>query len=155
MKDELPKPAPWKRRRLLRLASGLVFIGLIVFVGAIFASGPVTVPYLGNLLASQGTRGPVTLSIESASVDFTADDGIRIVIQDVRVDISGGAPVTLELPRLEAPLTRSALWSGDIRFASLHLKAAASHDRLEGRTGSGSRDQPVVRSRQSHRQRDR
>ncbi|MBO9427061.1 AsmA-like C-terminal domain-containing protein [Labrenzia sp. R4_1] len=121
MKDELPKPASWKRRRLLRLASGLVFVGLFVFVGAIFASGPVTVPFLGNLLASQGTRGPVTLSVESASVDFTADDGIRIVIEDVRVDISGGAPVTLKLPRLEAPLTRSALWSGDIRFASLHL----------------------------------
>lgn len=109
------------RRSLLRWGAGLIVVGLAVFAAVVFSSGPVTVPFLGDFLAAQGTRGPVTLSIESASLDFTEDDGVKILAENVSAEISGGAPVSLRFPQLEVPLDRAALFSGKIKFASLQL----------------------------------
>ncbi|WP_209010680.1 AsmA-like C-terminal domain-containing protein [Labrenzia sp. PHM005] len=121
MKDQLPEKSKVSRRSLLRWGAGLFVVGLAVFVAVVFTSGPVMVPFLGSFLAAQGTRGPVTLSIESASLDFTDAAGVKIVANDVDVEISGGAPVSLRFPQLEVPLDRSALLSGKLKFASLQL----------------------------------
>ncbi|MEP3047716.1 MAG: AsmA-like C-terminal domain-containing protein [Roseibium sp.] len=95
----------------------LILSGIV----ALFARGPVTVPLLGNLLSQQGSRGPVSLEIGSASLDFTDPSGIKIVVYHAEIVIEGEAPVTILLPRVEAPLDRSALLSGNVQFSSLHL----------------------------------
>ncbi|MCK7611198.1 AsmA-like C-terminal domain-containing protein [Roseibium sediminicola] len=94
---------------------------LIAGVVTLFASGPVRVPLLGSLLAYQGTRGPVQLEVSRASLDFTAPDGINIVIEDMRAEIDGPSPVQITLPRLTAPLNRDALLSGKVHFSWLSL----------------------------------
>lgn len=102
----------------------IVLFGLVLVVAGVavlFARGPVAVPLLGGLLAQQGTRGPVSLSIDSASLDFTAPEGIRILVTDAAVRIDGEASVLIELPYLEAPINRQALLSGKVHFSSLDL----------------------------------
>ncbi|MHA7773036.1 AsmA-like C-terminal domain-containing protein [Roseibium sp. M-1] len=114
------KPRKFSRKRLCLLAAGLLVLSLATVVG-LFATGPVRVPMLGSLLAYQGTRGPVELFVGSASLDFTADEGINILIKDARADIAGASPVSISLPVLTAPLNRQALYSGKIQFSSLNL----------------------------------
>lgn len=123
-----------QRKRRKRLWFGLAAV-LVIGIGAllaVFASGPVTVPLLGTLLASQGTRGPVTLSVESASVDFTDPKGIKLVVTGADVEIAGATPVSIRLPRLEAPINRAALGSGNVHFASIR-----AHDPVVSITLSG------------------
>jgi len=99
-----------------------VFLLLVAGISALFASGPVRVPLFGSLLAYQGTRGPVQLEVARASVDFTAPDGINILLEDVRAEIAGPSPVRISLPRLTAPLNRDALLNGKFHFAWLSLE---------------------------------
>ncbi|PVB62824.1 hypothetical protein DCO57_04965 [Labrenzia sp. 011] len=70
----------------------------------------------------QGTRGPVTLSVVRASVDFTAPGGLEVIIQDATADIEGPSPVSIRLPRLTAPINIDALFSGKVHFSSLVLE---------------------------------
>jgi len=99
-----------------------IFVALVVGVISLFASGPVRVPLLGSLLAYQGTRGPVHLEVSHASLDFTAPDGINVLIEDMRAEIDGPSPVRIALPRLTAPLNRDALLSGKVHFSWLSLE---------------------------------
>ncbi len=91
-------------------------------VAVLFSQGPVHVPLLGTLLAMQGTRGPVSLSVDRALVDVTAPNGVEIILEGARADISGPSPVSLNLPRLTAPLNVDALLSGRIHFSALLLE---------------------------------
>lgn len=100
----------------------LALVVVLAGVALMFASGPVRIPLLGSLLAMQGTRGPVTLSVARASVDFTAPDGLDIIIEDARAEIAGPSAVSIRLPRLTAPLNSDALFSGKIHFSSLDLE---------------------------------
>ncbi|MET1410746.1 AsmA-like C-terminal domain-containing protein [Roseibium sp. HPY-6] len=108
-------------RRRIWFASAIILVLAIAGVVALFASGPVPVPFMGSILAAQGTRGPVTLSIERASLDFTAPEGVEVVLEDAVAEIAGPAPVTLSLPKLVVPMDREALLSGKLRFSSLIL----------------------------------
>ncbi|MES0809122.1 AsmA-like C-terminal domain-containing protein [Roseibium sp. SCPC15] len=92
--------------------------GLVV----LFSSGPVRIPMLGSLLAYQGTRGPVQLSVARASVDFTSPGGIDVILEDAKAEISGTSPVSITLPKLTAPIDRDALLMGKIHFSSLNLE---------------------------------
>ena len=114
------KVTPKKRKRL-RYVVAAVLVSLVAGIAILFATGPVHIPLLGSLLAYQGTRGQVELSIGSASVDFTAPDGINILISDAKAEIAGGSPVSISLPELTAPLNRDALLSGKLHFSSLIL----------------------------------
>jgi hypothetical protein len=114
------KRRKFSRKRLWLLAAGILVLSLATVAG-LFATGPVRVPFLGSLLAYQGTRGPVQLHVGSASLDFTAGEGVNILIEDARADIAGASPVSISLPSLTAPLDRQALYSGKINFSSLHL----------------------------------
>lgn len=117
------KTGPQKRRRLrLRWLVAVLLVSVVAGLVALFASGPVRVPLLGSLLAHQGTRGPVQLSVAHASLDFTAPDGIIVLISDVEAEIGGASPVRIRLPELIAPLDRDALLGGNIHFSWLDLK---------------------------------
>lgn len=111
-----------KRRRRLRWVVLAFFVAVVVGVTLLFASGPVRVPLLGSLLAYQGTRGPVQLEVSHASLDFTAPDGINVLIEDMRAEIDGPSPVRISLPMVTAPLNRDALLSGKIHFSWLSLE---------------------------------
>lgn len=120
-----------KRLRLRWFAVGVLVV-LAAAVVALFASGPVRVPLLGSLLAYQGTRGPVQLSVAHASLDFTAPDGINVVISDIEAEIEGASPVKILLPELTAPVDRDALFSGKLHFSWLDLKDPALSVGLPG-----------------------
>ncbi|TYC58740.1 DUF3971 domain-containing protein [Rhodobacterales bacterium] len=77
---------------------------------------------LGSLLAHQGSRGPVDLSVARASLDFTSSDGVEVILEDARADIAGASPVSIRLPKLTAPIKLESLFSGQIHFASLNLE---------------------------------
>ncbi|GAA0771468.1 hypothetical protein GCM10009077_02700 [Roseibium denhamense] len=129
--DKLPK------RRISRLKkAGLAAAGLLVLViagcAAILTTGPVTVPLLGTFLAQQGTRGPVSLHIGKASLDFTTPGNVNVVVEDARVEIAGQSPVAIDLPRLEAPVDKSALLSGQLHFSSLKLDRPQIRIALKG-----------------------
>ncbi len=109
------------KRKFLRFAVLAVIVFALAGVAALFASGPVRVPLLGSLLAMQGTRGPVTLSVDRALIDLTAPDGVEVVLEGALAEIAGPSPVSLKLPRLTAPLNVDALLSGKIHFSSLVL----------------------------------
>lgn len=119
------------RRRFWYLAA-FVIVCAVAGLVVLFASGPVRVPLLGSLLASQGTRGPVQLSVAQAQVDFTASDGIEIILEDATVDIAGAAPVNISLPRLVVPLDRDNLLAGQLRFSSLLLDRPRVRVALKG-----------------------
>lgn len=119
------------RRRFWYLAA-FVVICVVAGLAVLFASGPVRIPLLGSLLASQGTRGPVQLSVELARIDFTAHDGIEIILEDASVDIGGPAPVNISLPRLVVPLDRDELLAGKLRFSSLLLDRPRVRVALKG-----------------------
>jgi len=110
------------KRVRLRWVAVAVLVFALSGIGLLFASGPVRVPLLGSLLAYQGTRGPVQLSVAHASLDFTATDGINVLLKDIQAEIGGPSPVTISLPELVAPLDRDALLSGKINFAWLDLE---------------------------------
>ncbi|WP_156510611.1 AsmA-like C-terminal domain-containing protein [Labrenzia sp. OB1] len=107
---------------LVRIFFAVVLIGALAGLTVLFASGPVRIPFLGHLLAMQGTRGPVTLSVARASLDFTAPGGLDVIIEDARADIDGPSPVSIRLPKLTAPIDMDALFSGRIHFSSLDLE---------------------------------
>ncbi|MCV0428977.1 MAG: hypothetical protein K5905_26280, partial [Roseibium sp.] len=90
-----PRKAKDKKSRRFRLRYFVLVFLVCLLAGllALFASGPVRIPMLGSLLAYQGTRGPVELSVARASVDFTAAAGINIILEDARADIKGASPV--------------------------------------------------------------
>ncbi|MEO9774566.1 AsmA-like C-terminal domain-containing protein [Roseibium sp.] len=111
-----------RKKRRWRLVAAAVVICLFGGVIALFASGPVRVPLLGSVLAYQGTRGPVDLSVGYASLDVTAPDGINIVLRDVEARIDGASPVRISLPRLTAPINRDSLLEGDVHFTWLDLE---------------------------------
>lgn len=120
--DKPVEEKPLKRRRKrLRLVVLALLVCLVAGIVALFATGPVRVPLLGSLLAYQGSRGPVHLQVAYASLDFTAPDGINILIRDLHAEIDGPSPVRISLPKLTAPLDRDALLSGNIHFAWLDL----------------------------------
>jgi AsmA-like protein/uncharacterized protein DUF3971 len=119
-----------RKRFVIFLILGLVC--LIAGLGVLFASGPVRVPLLGSLLAFQGTRGPVELSVGRASLDFTAKDGVEIILEDAHAHISGPSPVSIILPSLTAPLDPQALLSGRIHFSSLTLESPRIKVELKG-----------------------
>lgn len=129
-------PIEKKHRRSLRRAFWLGLVLLVVgglgALVALFSSGPVGVPYLGSVLAWQGTRGPVSLSIESASVDFTDPEGIKIVVTGAHVEIAGSTPVDIRLPRLEAPVSRAGLAVGQLHFTSIRALDPAVSISLSG-----------------------
>ncbi|GAB4510784.1 MAG: DUF3971 domain-containing protein [Roseibium sp.] len=106
----------------MRIGAAAVLILLAGGIAVLFATGPVRVPLLGALLAYQGSRGPVHLSVGHASVDFTAPDGINILIENVRAGIDGPSPVSISLPKLTAPINRDALLSGKVHFTWLDLQ---------------------------------
>ncbi|MBN9670805.1 AsmA-like C-terminal domain-containing protein [Roseibium aggregatum] len=111
---------PWRRRAVF--LAGALLLCLVSALAVLFASGPVRIPLLGSLLAMQGTRGPVQLSVESASLDFTSPDGIDVIIENARAKISGNAPVNIVLPKVVAPLKTDALLKGQVHFESLNLE---------------------------------
>ncbi len=115
------RPRKNTRRRVVLIAITLLIClaGGIVFL---FSGGPVRVPMLGSLLALQGSRGPVDLSVGSASLDFTAPDGVEIILRDARADIAGPSPVSIRLPKLIAPLDTDAFLSGKVHFSALILE---------------------------------
>lgn len=127
------KPKRSRRRRVV-IFLVLVLVCAIAGVGVLFASGPVRIPLLGSLLAYQGTRGPVDLSISRASLDFTAEDGVEIIIEDAHALISGPSPVEISLPRLTAPLDPKALLSAQVHFSSLNLESPEIKVELKGGT---------------------
>ncbi len=121
-KNEPAKALPrTTSRKRLRYAVAAVFVCLVAGLVYLFSSGPVRIPFLGALLASQGTRGPVTLSIAEGRIDFTAPDGIEILLSSATVDIAGPTPVQINLPKLTVPLDPEELISGKLRFSSLQL----------------------------------
>lgn len=121
-----------------------LFLCLIAGLVALFASGPVRVPLLGSLLAYQGTRGPVELQISRASLDFTAPDGINILIEDMRAEIDGPSPVLIRLPKLVAPLNRDALFSGNVHFSWLSLEKPRVEVLLKGGPAKVPEMQPLM-----------
>ncbi|MEM8702977.1 MAG: AsmA-like C-terminal domain-containing protein [Pseudomonadota bacterium] len=108
-------------RRRYWLAVLLLLVCVTAGLTILFASGPVRIPFLGSVLASQGTRGPVELSVKQGSVDFTAPDGIEIILEEAALDIEGPAPVAIRFPKLVVPLDPDALFAGKLRFSSLQL----------------------------------
>ena len=84
-----------KKRKRLRYVVAAVLVGLVAGIAILFATGPVHIPLLSSLLAYQGTRGQVELSIGSASVDFTAPDGINILISDAGAHSASKQPAGL------------------------------------------------------------
>lgn len=130
---ELKEPGKARpKRKRLRYFVAFLLVCLVAATIAVFASGPVRVPMLGSLLAMQGTRGPVTLSVDGASLDFTARDGINIILEGAEASISGPSAVTLRLPKLTAPLNRDALFSGKVHFSSLILDQPHVEIELKG-----------------------
>ena len=112
-------------RKTVRRRYWFAALGLLVCVSAglavLLASGPVRVPLLASILASQGTRGPLELSVKHGSVDFTAQDGIEFILEEAVLEIAGPAPVTIRFPKLVVPLDPDALLDGKLRFSSLQL----------------------------------
>ena len=76
-------------RRRYWLAVLLLLVCVTAGLTILFASGPVRIPFLGSVLASQGTRGPVELSVQQGSVDFTAPDGIELFLDAAALDSTG------------------------------------------------------------------
>ncbi|WP_269581724.1 AsmA-like C-terminal domain-containing protein [Roseibium sp. Sym1] len=134
---------PQKRKRL-RLIAVAVLLCMVAGVVALFASGPVRVPMLGSLLALQGTRGPVTLEIAQASLDFTAPDGINVLVEGVQADIDGPSPVRISLPKILAPLDRDALLSGRVHFSWLDLEEPHVKVVLDGRSAKVPEMEPLM-----------
>jgi hypothetical protein len=127
---EPDRDLPQKRKkRRWPLVVATLLICLIGGTILLFSTGPVRVPLLGSLLAYQGTRGPVHLSVAYARLDFTAPDGINIEIADVLAEIDGPSPVRISLPKITAPINREALLDGDVHFTWLDLDKA--HVRIE------------------------
>lgn len=124
-------PKRGKRRRVVILLV-LMLVCAVTVLGYFFASGPVRVPVLGSLLAMQGTRGAVVLSVGRASLDFTASDGVEIILEDAHARISGPSPVDITLPKLVAPLDPEAMLTGNIHFASLNLESPSIVIELKG-----------------------
>ena len=137
------KPARLARFRWRWLVAGLL-ICAIAGVTVMFASGPVRVPLLGSLLALQGTRGPVQLTVDYASLDFTAPDGIIVLIEGVEAEIDGASPVRISLPRLKAPLNRDALLSGNVHFSWLDLETPEVEVTLPGGAAKVPEMEPLM-----------
>ncbi|MCW1404528.1 DUF3971 domain-containing protein [Novosphingobium sp. MW5] len=115
--DSTTKKSRGKRALLLFTAAAVVCA--IAALAVLFTTGPVRIPFLGSLLAMQGTRGAVELSVERASVDFTARGGVEIILEDAKAQIDGPSPVSVRLPKLVAPINVDALYAGKIHFSSL------------------------------------
>lgn len=113
---------PARRGRLVWLGS-LAFIAVaLVGTALLFVSGPVSLPLLARFMEQQANKGPAELSIGSASVDVFAEDGVRIVIRNAHLKVSGDVQVDIDVPRIEAPVNGKALLGGRIEFAHLTLE---------------------------------
>ncbi|MEJ8474342.1 AsmA-like C-terminal domain-containing protein [Roseibium algae] len=125
MDKELKAEASTKRKRsrrsiILTAVLGLLVLGVSALVYAVL-SGPIHLPMFAKFMAEQASTGPAKLSIVDASIDFTHEDGVRVVVRDAHLRLDGDVPVEIILPRVEAPLNGSALLSGSINFQSLLL----------------------------------
>ncbi len=108
------------RRKVLLTVGGLVLL-LLLSAAYIFASGPIHLPMLARFMAEQASIGPAKLTILDASLDFTHEDGIRVVVREAHLRLEGEVQVEVILPRVEAPLDAASLLSGNIHFESLKL----------------------------------
>ncbi|WP_417668932.1 AsmA-like C-terminal domain-containing protein [Roseibium sp.] len=111
----------WSRARKVLVAALLAVCLAIGLVYAWLMSGPVHLPMLAKFMAEQASDGPAQLSIVDASIDFSHEDGIRVVVREAHLRLEGEVGVEVLLPRVEAPVDGSALLGGRIHFKSLIL----------------------------------
>ncbi len=123
-KTKTPEKQQTRRPRWLRW-SGLVLAGLLILFGSwlltVLSSGPVSVPMLASIMADRASTGPAHLTVVDAQVDFTGEEGLRVIVKNAHLAVSGEVPVNVTLPQVEAPVDLSALLSGKIHFSSLTI----------------------------------
>jgi len=113
---------PVKRGRLVLIGLFAIILLAVVGISVLFASGPVSLPLLARFMEQQASKGPAKLSIGTASVDLFAADGVRVVIHEAHLRVSGDMQVDIAVPRIEAPVNGKALANGRIEFAHLTVE---------------------------------
>ncbi|WP_417693057.1 AsmA-like C-terminal domain-containing protein [Roseibium sp.] len=117
------------------------FLTAAAVFAALYASGPVHVPYLAKWVAERASIGPAKLSIVNASFDLSAKAGVRVVLNDARLQLDGDVPVEVILPRVQAPIDGKALLGGKLHFASLELERPTV---VLGVSDSGEKELPPM-----------
>jgi len=104
------------------LASALCLAALIVFAGFKLSHGPLTIPFLANTMGNLASKGPAHLTVFDAAIALDDDAGLKIIVRDAHLSVAGETPVTVFLPRVEAPLQIGPLLSGNLSFHWLTLE---------------------------------
>lgn len=119
-KDSRPQRRQRRRGRVLSCL-GVLLLLLGGFAVWLFAGGPVHVPALARIMASQVSKTGVGVTIADASLDFTFGQGVLVVLRDAEVKVPGDVTAEVIFPRIEAPVDLSALMTGSIEFSKLEV----------------------------------
>lgn len=107
----------------------LVVIGAVVLAmfGGLLVTlyhGPVSLPYLARAIEDRASTGDARLTVGAATIDLSEGLPLRIELENVAMDIGGGTPVSLSVPRISAPVDLSAALLGKLQLAEIVLDQA-------------------------------
>lgn len=86
--------------------------------------GPVSLPYLARAIEDRASTGNARLTVGAATIDLSEGLPLRIELENVAMDIGGGRPVSLSVPRISAPVDLSAALLGKLQLEEIVLEQA-------------------------------
>ncbi|GGB44260.1 hypothetical protein GCM10011316_15340 [Roseibium aquae] len=122
----------------LFLVMVLVVVAMTAFIGFRLATGPVSVPFLASYMGDAASEGTVQLKVFDAALARNRQEGLKIIVREAHLTVSGETTVEVFLPRVEAPLNLLSLLTGQLHFQSLLL------DQPKVRLGASVSDTPAV-----------
>ncbi|WP_417768806.1 AsmA-like C-terminal domain-containing protein [Stappia sp.] len=109
------------------MALAVVGVLVLAMFGGLLVTlyhGPVSLPYLARAIEDRASTGNARLTVGAATIDLSEGLPLRIELENVAMDIGGGRPVSLSVPRISAPVDLSAALLGKLQLAEIVLDQA-------------------------------
>ncbi len=101
-----------------------LFLAAVAGLAVVLAQGPVSLPLLARSIEDRVSTDDSRLTIGGATLDLSQGLPMRVELEDVALDIGGGTPIALNVPRVSAPVELSSVLLGELKLTEIVLDQA-------------------------------
>lgn len=126
---------PW---RVVLVIVGILAVSALGGLAVTFGSGPVSMPYLAQYL-SEGALAPgARLRVGAVTIDLSEGLPPKAELLDLSIEAEADDGLSLQVPRVSAPLDPLALLQGEMRLSEIRLEHARLSIANAARSASSS-----------------